>query len=422
MSEGISDLLAQGLLSVTKDWAKVKKQEERDSRQAERSRERYFRGYSYRVTAKEAAYAVMREAYEKASGGGCYPANARQIMYAARPAIQERTGQTLSDIYFTQVLLPDYIRENPEETAGWDVVYDARGHLSEPHTGKQIGLGTLEVREYLQDTEEPLDLDIKLPSLDGKFPTRGPRNRYSSVLYIEKEGFMTLLDRAKFAERYDLAIMSSKGMGTTAARTLIESFSETATIFVLHDFDKAGFSIVGTLSRDTRRYQYTSDVRVVDLGLRLADVKKWKLQSEAVSYSSDPTWNLRENGATAKEIAFLCEKRGWRPYRGKRVELNAFTSDQFVDWLDFKLTKHGVEKVIPNKKTLEQAYRRAAAVRRYQESLDSAEEEISTYAEGLKLPGDLRKQLAKMLSEDPALPWDKALAQLVEDEDEAEDQ
>ena len=299
------------------------------------------------------------------------------------------------------------------------MVYDARGHLSEPHTGEQIGLGTLGVRKYLRNMEEPLDLGIKSPRLDGMFPTFGPRNRYNSVLYIEKEGFMPLLERAQFAERYDLAIMSSKGMGTTAARTLIESLSQTATIFVLHDFDKAGFSIIGTLTRDTRRYRFTSDVKVVDLGLRLADVKKWKLQSEAVKNSADPTWNLQENGATSKEIAFLCESRGWRSYRGNRVELNAFTSDQFVEWLDFKLTKHGVKKVIPDQKILEQAYRRAAAVRRYQKIVDRAGKEIETYAKGLKLPGNLCKRLAKMLSEDPALPWDEALARLVEIEGKA---
>ena len=36
------------------------------------------------------------------------------------------------------------------ETEGWDVTYDARGNLIEPHTGVQIGLGTLEVREDLE--------------------------------------------------------------------------------------------------------------------------------------------------------------------------------------------------------------------------------------------------------------------------------
>lgn len=150
MSESsIPDLLAEGVLAVTKDWAKIKKQEERDRRQAEAARQRYYAGRNQRVTVKDAAYEVMKDAYMEASGGGGLVAHARQVMYAARREIEEQTDRTLNDVYFTQVLLPDYVRENPEETADWDVVYDARGHLMEPHTGKHIGLGTLEVRDYL---------------------------------------------------------------------------------------------------------------------------------------------------------------------------------------------------------------------------------------------------------------------------------
>ena len=39
--------------------------------------------------------------------------------------------------------------EHPKLTEGWDVVFDARGHLVEPHTGRRVALGTLGVREYL---------------------------------------------------------------------------------------------------------------------------------------------------------------------------------------------------------------------------------------------------------------------------------
>src|SRR5204862_3285903 len=99
---------------------------------------------SGRVTIKEAASDVMEEAYLKASGG--LPAKARQIMYAARPSIQERTGRQLDDQYFCQTLLPDYMKEYEEETADWDVVFDERGHFTEPHTGRMFGLGTLKVR------------------------------------------------------------------------------------------------------------------------------------------------------------------------------------------------------------------------------------------------------------------------------------
>jgi hypothetical protein len=269
----------------------------------------------------------------------------------------------------------------------------------------------LEVRKYLRDSEGPCDLGIESPRLDGTFPTSGPRNRYNAVLYIEKEGFLPLLKRARFAERYDMAIMSSKGMGTVAARKLIESLSETAKIFVVHDFDKAGFSIAGTLTRDTRRYEFKTAVRMIDLGLRLTDVEKWQLQSEGVQYQSDPTGNLQENGATAEEIKFLCDYSG---RRGRRVELNAFTSEQFVTWLDSKLVEHGVEKVIPDSGILDKAYRRAAAVRRYQEIIDKAGKDIAAYAQELTVPEMLRERLFEWLAKDPTLPWDEALAVLID--------
>ena len=44
---------------------------------------------------------------KRASANNTLPANARQIMYAARKYIQERTGKQLNDTYFTQTLLPD---------------------------------------------------------------------------------------------------------------------------------------------------------------------------------------------------------------------------------------------------------------------------------------------------------------------------
>jgi 5S rRNA maturation endonuclease (ribonuclease M5) len=420
MSESIRGLLASGLLAVTKDWATIKKKEDRERRKSESARERYWRGYKLRVTVKDAAYQIMAAAYEETGGAGRWPANARQIMYKARGRILERTGQTsLNDVYFTQVLLPNYQREHPAETANWDVVYDARGHLLEPHTGVQIGVGTLEVRKYIGNWygEIPgLNIDIEVPKLSRRFPTYGPANRYNSVLYIEKEGFLPLLEKATFARRYDMAIMSSKGMGTVAARTLIEKLSSKATIFVLHDFDKSGFSIAGTLSRDTRRYEFKTAMKIVDLGLRLADVEEWNLESEPVQYKSDPTSNLKQNGATAKEIAFLYDGYRGGYHRGKRVELNALDSDQFVKWLDSKLTQHGAKKVIPDKETLDQAYRRAAAVLRYQQIIETAGKEVLAYAKDLAVPRSLGAKVAKKLAETKgAMPWDMALSFLVGD-------
>ena len=130
--------------SVTKPWAKQRKREERH-RAARFSRD-YI--YSTRITQKDVAWKVMEAAYNKASSNGTLPAHARQIMYAARPEIlDEADKNTLSDDYFTQTLLPDYIEEHG---CNWDVVYDARGHFEEPHTKEKVALGTIDVRNYLR--------------------------------------------------------------------------------------------------------------------------------------------------------------------------------------------------------------------------------------------------------------------------------
>jgi hypothetical protein len=161
------------------------------------------------MSIKEAAYSVMEEAYLKASGNGEYPANARQIMYAARGKILELTSrQNMDDAYFTQNLLPDFIEDNPELTANWRVAYDARGHFIEPHTNHEIGLGTIEVDEYLE-SEPEIGLAVSLEGSE-MYPTRGPLNRYQTILFVEKEGFMPLLEAAQIAERFDVGIMSTK--------------------------------------------------------------------------------------------------------------------------------------------------------------------------------------------------------------------
>ena len=102
-------------------------------------------------TIKDAAWQVMPQAYAAAAGRTGI-AHARQVMYAARGDILKLTGTTkLNDHYFTQTLLPDYVGKHPVETRDWDVVFDARGSFLEPHTNREVPLGTIEVRQYLGD-------------------------------------------------------------------------------------------------------------------------------------------------------------------------------------------------------------------------------------------------------------------------------
>ena len=250
-----------------------------------------------------------------------------------------------------------------------------------------------------------------------RLPTCGPTNRYSAILFIEKEGFLPLFNEAKVAERFDVAIMSTKGLSVTAARELIDRVcgEHRIPLLVMHDFDKSGFSIIGTLRRDTPRYSFQNDIEVIDIGLRLDDVRKYDLQTETVSYraSAHKVWdNLDTNGATKEEIEFLCKDNGYRYGTGERVELNAFTSDQLIEWLESKLKKHGIKKVIPDRDVLQSAYRRALEIATVREHLEEITEEAHAEAAKAKIPARLAAKVKDILADDPALPWDLAVAQI----------
>ena len=407
-----SDAIIGALKGVTKKWAKQRKREEREASAI------LNRGYAmrrYHVSIKDAAEQVMEKAYLKASANGTLPALARQIMYAARPEIQNLADRQIGkgfDQYFTQTLLPDYMEEHG--TGDWNVVYDARGHFQEPHTKKEVALGTIGVRNYLSkvETHEVEELDYN--AWEKRYPTLGPEKRFGAVLFIEKEGFMPLFDAVKLAERYDIAIMSTKGMSVTASRELVDSLcgEHDIPLLVLHDFDKAGFSIIGTLRRDTRRYMFMNNIDVIDLGLRIDDINGLSTEEVYMPSHSKARLNLQDNGATDEEIEFLLSQR---------VELNAFASDEFVAWIEGKLEKHGVSKIIPKDDELATAYRRAADQAVVQKRIDEMLEDREAGKE-VRVPDDLTNQVKKYLNEKPKISWDRAVKYIVlENFDEDED-
>jgi hypothetical protein len=433
LSQSVSSRIREAVEKATLPWWKQRKAEERESRAILRRSEAMKQHKPRTVSIKQAAHEIMPAVYAELSSdgqGGTLPVNARQFMYRARPLILERTGKTeMGDAYFTQRLLPDFISDNPDVAGEWDVVYDDRGHFTEPHTRHVVNLGTIDVRKYLARCGP---LPSVMPTLGvtkvALHPTHGPCNRFAAVLFIEKEGFMPLLSRVRLAERYDLAIMSTKGLSNVAARRLVDEVCGEAGVplFVLHDFDKAGFSILGTLRNSTRRYQYRNAVEVIDLGVRLEDVQRWNLQAEPVMYgrggngnraNANPRDNLRENGATDDELAFLVSdpeitSRNGKPrhvYRGQRVELNAFAPRDFVAWIEGKLQAHGVAKVIPDDDALAAQYRCGVAHAELSRRILELESRFVVDAAECVVPATLRESVQTILQADPALSWDHAV-------------
>ena len=197
----------------------------------------------------------------------------------------------------------------------WDIVRGARGVIKEPFTNRQIPLGTLAVRGYLGG-EQPSG---ELGELEWMYPTHGACDRIAAVLICEKEGFDALLQHERIDRRYDLALANTKGISSKASRQLAREIG--VPCFTLHDFDKNGFVMAGTLQGHG----------AVDMGLRLEDVEEWGLKAEEQTHENvyAAYMNLLENGATEEEVDFISE--------GERVELNMLSSPDFVTLVENKL-------------------------------------------------------------------------------------
>ena len=275
----------------------------------------------------EAAFAVMERAWQQATSGGTRPASARTIFYQARPLIQHLTDRDLKDSYFTGTLLPRYQRE-VRELPG--VYYEPRGNLYEPHTGKPVPLGTRDVENYTI-----------------------PAWTYDKVLFIEKTGLWPVLENAHLGERYDMAIIAGSGLATVAARVLMARAEANCQLFVVHDADPAGYMIASTLAGKTARMP-DHRITVKDIGLTLDDAVRMGLGTETFSRKS----------ALAKRLTFgETERRMWKAHQPatkenpvvcERVELNAFTSVQLVDYIEAGLTHAGATaKVVPGQSWIE---------------------------------------------------------------------
>ena len=402
---GAAEDIRNGLTKSLANFAKQRKAEEKhvSAGRWRTSRMMEVRG----MFLKEAAEEVMEECYLKASDNGSLPATARQIFYVARPLIEEQTDKPLLYSYFSQTLLPNYIEEHG---CDWDVVYDDRGHFLEPHTKRVIGLGTLSVRTYLSHVDQ-LELE-EADFAPAGVKTYGPNGSFGAVLFVEKEGFLPLFERVKLAQRYDIAVMSSKGMSVTAARALVDEICADIPLLVLHDFDSAGIIIKDTLENDTRRYSYSSTPTVIDIGLHYGDIADLAAEPNNSNISDE---RLAEAGLDAAAIGFL---------RHQRVELNAMTSRQLVDFVETKLQQHGIKKVIPNATTLAETYQMFVASDRLCEAFAEVREELKDEsAAPIEVPDDLQAKVEALLQERPDITWHRAV-QLVADpnSDDPEDE
>lgn len=342
---------------------------------------------------KSAIVESLPAAIEKASGAGQHRYSQRQLFYAVRPSLIEEFEKEPDYGYFCQVIT-DLEAERGGDLPG--IYRDARGILYHPHTGDEISLGTRSVETYTR-----------------------PEWTFKHVLYCEKEGLFPVLRDARFPERFDCALLTSKGFASRAARDVLDLLGdgeEEVTFFAVHDADGYGTKIYEALQEATRA-RPGRRVHVENLGLEPAEAREMDLQIETFQPKGD---------RVVPVAAYVPEEdRVW--LQTSRVELNAMDSAQFLGWLEGKFRAHTNGKLVPPRSVLrarlreetrgaieakltEQVLRQARLDERVARVLGSVDAEMQTRRAIARLDAGVRKRLA----DEPDLSWTEPIVERAE--------
>jgi hypothetical protein len=316
----------------------------------------------------------------------------RQVFYRLRPIVKSATDKDLNWAYFSQSLTTEYEETHGEEPKSYR---DPRGSFYVPHTGERYPLGTLSVENF-----------------------RRPEFRFNKILIIEKEGFFEALIEDGFPERHDCVLMTSKGQPTRAARDLLDLIGETTepvTAFLVHDCDAAG-TIIFQSHQQATRARPERKIKIVNLGL---DVAEATALLEAGVITEIETVEEHEKRLPVADYASDYEE--W--FQEHRVELNAFTTPDFIAWLDRKMAEQGIGKVIPPQAVMDRAFeskiRSIVREREVARALAEAgiDAKIETTVRRMRARIDaqlptLRNDVANALRDEPKESWDSVIAAL----------
>jgi hypothetical protein len=238
----------------------------------------------------------------KLSGNGAFLFSLRQLFYELRPYLIQALGR--EPLYGTFSRIVGNYEDEEGDVQG--LYRDDRGTLYHPHTRETISLGTRSIMDY-----------------------RRPALAFSSLLFCEKEGLFPMLRHAGWPEQFDCALCSSKGFATRAARALIRLLNDSAepiTVFIIHDADGPGTVIYEALRDALRPY----GVEVINLGLDPAEARAMGLQAEPVRPKND----------NRVPVASYVPEDDAEWLQRNRIELNAMTTPQFIEWLTAKVQEH----------------------------------------------------------------------------------
>jgi hypothetical protein len=297
-----------------------------------------------KVSIKDVVYENMEQVVEDVGNNGEDVCFAKQVHYRMRPIVHEVTGQKLTLKNFNKILT-DYENDNGEIE---NMYRDPRGSISHPHSGDVIPLGTKTVEHYER-----------------------PFWEFNKILFIEKEGFSEALRKRGWDKRHDCMVMSSKGFSTRAAKDIVDKLAEhdePVDVYLAHDADSSGTMIYQTFVEATKA-RGARKIKIVNLGL-----EPWEaiaLDFDVEEFEKSETKDGEERRRPVAQ--YVLEREDTAPngddwdewLQTNRIELNAMTTPELIEWLDRKMAEHGAVKLIPPSKAIANEFedKLAAAVR-----------------------------------------------------------
>lgn len=281
---------------------------------AARAARRIYRSTDGRSDSQKARIeASLDEAIKKASDGGQYEFSIRQLFYVVRDLLAG--GKELLYDNFTRV-----VGEHEKEHGDLPGMFrDDRGVLYHPHLQQEIPLGTRAVDGYER-----------------------PAWAFNKILYVEKEGIVSSLRQARWPERHDCALLSSKGYANRAAKDVLDLLGETdeeLLFFAIHDADAAGTMIYQAL-QDATAARPARNVKILNLGLEPWEGIAMGLPIEPAEY--------KRRQPVARYVHDRDDSKNWPEWlQHNRIELNAMTTPQLLAWLDRKMEEHGQGRLVP---------------------------------------------------------------------------
>ncbi|MEI8371870.1 MAG: ATP-binding protein [Planctomycetota bacterium] len=331
ISKKIQEVMNEVLEKVGGGWRKIvladQRANEADDRAEERLRKQAPKEKKKRQKGrlKKLIYQVLPAAikhYRATMGAIIWE---RQLFYNVR-----HDGMAIDDSMgtFSQQTFKTILKEYEKDFGDIEGLSNKpRGTFVEPHTGRRLPLGTMDVAKYII-----------------------PNYEYGSIMIIEKGGFEEGIDASQIAKKYDLGIVFNEGYSVDACKALIQACRDKGiTVFLLHDTDPAGYVIYDAVRRDCHD--------IIDISFTM---------EECLALGKTPETDYRRCALPECILPLLTPKtlevfKGvWvrNPNPGKykkptpcvwkygRVELNDLATNpaEFIALIEGRLKKHGAAK------------------------------------------------------------------------------